>query len=69
MSHPMGIIRETKFLRTHQVAEILGISEVTVRRLLREKKLPGVHIGRLWLVEEAQFEEFVCKLGNAIEAI
>lgn len=42
-----------------QAAEILQISQETVKRLLRSGKLGGLKIGRLWRVRESDLQEFL----------
>jgi excisionase family DNA binding protein len=37
-------------LRPDKVAELLGLPGSTIRRWLREGKIKGVKIGRLWLI-------------------
>lgn len=39
-----------QFLRVPEVARVLGVSRLTVFRLLRAGKLPGKKLGRLWLI-------------------
>ena len=39
-----------KMLRADEVARLVGLHPQTVRRLLRNGRLPGVRIGRVWLV-------------------
>ncbi len=37
-----------KVLDIHEIAQYLGISEVTVYRKAREGEIPGVRVGRKW---------------------
>lgn len=55
-----------EWMSLEQVQEYLGISEPTVRRMLRDKQLPGaVKVGpRLWRVHLATLREALLKLGS-----
>ena len=48
-----------KLLRPEEVAEVLQISRRTVVRWLKEGKLKGVRVGRLWRVREKDLEAFL----------
>ena len=49
-----------KLLTPEQAAERLQISPLTVRKWLREGKLPGVKPGgKVWRVREKDLEEFL----------
>ena len=48
-----------RFLRARQVAELLGVSERTVRRLIADGTLPSVRIGGARLVAEAALERLL----------
>ncbi len=41
-----------------EVAERLGIHPESVRRLIRQGKLPAIKFGNKWLVEKATLEQF-----------
>lgn len=41
---------EPDVMTVEQVAQFLQLPEVTVRQLLRERKLPGRKVGRAWRV-------------------
>lgn len=53
---------------TGEAASILGITYWTASKLVRQGKLPGVKIGRFYLIPRASLEEFaksyVPKLGH-----
>jgi len=53
-------------MRTHEVARKLGISHVTVMRLLRAGKLPGAKIGRNWVVRKAVLDQYLRDLTQRI---
>ncbi len=40
-------------------AEYSGYSEQYLRRMLRNKKLIGLKIGQLWLIDVDKFEEYI----------
>ena len=44
-----------------QVAERLQVSLFTVQRWLRQGKLKGFKVGRLWRIKEVDFNEFIRK--------
>lgn len=44
-------------LTAQEAAEILRLSEATVRRLIRQKKLPGAKIGRDYRIPKAQLAQ------------
>lgn len=52
---------ETKLLTTDEVAEILHCSKRYVCKLLSEKELPGVKIGRKYLVPADALTEWIHK--------
>ena len=57
----------TVCMRTFEVARRLGISQKTVLRLLRAKILPGIKIGRSWVVPRAELERYLADLKEKIE--
>ena len=42
-----------------QVAEYLGLHELTVRRLAREGELPALKLGRQWRVKRDLLEKWI----------
>ena len=52
---------EEELLDTEQVAEYLGVGQVTVWRWCREGILPAIKIARSWRVRRSSVEEFVRK--------
>ncbi|HDP69604.1 MAG TPA: DNA-binding protein [Actinobacteria bacterium] len=50
-------------MTTKQMAEYLQMSEITVCRLAREKKLPGMKIGKEWRFKKNIIDELI---GNEI---
>ncbi len=47
-----------KLYTPDEVAEILRVKVATVKRWLREGKLPGHKLGRLWRIKESDLEGF-----------
>src|SRR5215210_582924 len=48
-------------LGTEEVAEYLGVGQVTIYRWCREGSLPCIKIGRRWRVRRQALEEFIRK--------
>ena len=48
-----------RLLRPEEVAEILQISKRTVVRWLKEGKLGGVRVGRLWRIPQEELDRFL----------
>jgi len=52
--------REERFYTPEQIASLLQVNVVTVRRWLRAGRLQGYQLGRkLWRVGRSQLEEFL----------
>ena len=49
----------TKLLKPEEAAERLAVSPKAVRAWLREGRLPGIRLGRLWRIAEDKLEEFI----------
>lgn len=54
-----------EFLRAGEVAHKLGISLDLVHRLLREKRLPGFKMGRVWLISRNDLHQYLMSLKAA----
>jgi excisionase family DNA binding protein len=52
-------LTEIRYLTIDEVAQLLRIHPDTVRRLLREKRLPGKKIGREWRISQEALDNFV----------
>ena len=65
-SHSMA--QERLLLNANEVADTLGISIWTVRRLITRGTLPCVRIGRRTLIESSDIQQFINdnKKGNGI---
>lgn len=48
-----------------EIAEKLKVSEQTIRRYLREKKMEGFKIGNNWRIKEKSFLEFIERQGTS----
>lgn len=47
-------LEDPKLLTAQEAAALLRVSEATVRRLIRQRKLPGTRIGRDYRIPRAQ---------------
>lgn len=47
------------YMTTEDTATRIGYNTESIRRLLRERKLQGIKVGRIWLVEKASIEKFI----------
>ena len=45
-------------ITSHEVARELGIHHMTVSRLIRQQKLPGIKLANRWLIERDNLEVF-----------
>lgn len=48
------VLEDPKLLTSQEAAALLRLSEATVRRLIRQRKLPGTRIGRDYRIPRAQ---------------
>jgi excisionase family DNA binding protein len=52
--------RRQEFFTPEQIASLLQVNVVTVRRWLRSGRLEGYHLGKkLWRISRSQLEEFL----------
>jgi excisionase family DNA binding protein len=54
-----GTIACTRFLTVREVADELGVSQYTVRRLIHDGTLAGIRVGSVLRVPRAFMEEFL----------
>jgi len=47
------------FYTPEQVAKILNVKVSTIRRWLRDGKLEGIQLGRIWRISHSQLEAFM----------
>jgi len=52
-------IQKTRLLKPEEAAYRLGVSTLTIKKWLRNGKLPGVKVGHLWRVDESDLEKFI----------
>lgn len=50
---------EKKYLTVQEVADMLRVEAVTIRRYLKSGKLIGAKLGGVWVIEDADLKEFV----------
>lgn len=53
-----------EFMTVEEVAQLLRMSEETVKRLLRGKQLVGYKIGGAWRIDRADFAAYLAKQKN-----
>ncbi len=62
-------------LSLKQAAQMLGLAEVTVRKMVRQGKLGGVHLGRRLLFEPETLRNFIARnrtapfLGHTVDRV
>ncbi len=56
-----------KLLTPEEVAEHLAVSPKSIRKWLREGKLRGVRVGRLWRIRERDLEAFLDPVLHALD--
>ena len=49
----------TDYLTSYEVADELCVSLTTVYNLLREKKLPGFKVGKVWRIPKEALERVI----------
>lgn len=54
MQSQTRLMEDPKLLTAQEAAQLLRLSEATVRRLIRQGKLPGTRIGRDYRIPRAQ---------------
>lgn len=45
--------------KTNEAAQIMGVSTTTVYRLIREKNLPHIRLGKLYRIPKSRFYEWL----------
>ncbi len=56
--------RSAEIMTTRQLAEYLQMSQVTICRLARDGKLPGLKIGKEWRFPKALIDRLVASASN-----
>lgn len=59
---------EDKYIGAKEAAEYLGIKYVTLRAWIRQKKIPGYQIGRLWRFKISELDEWVKSGASAFDS-
>ncbi|MDI6717095.1 MAG: helix-turn-helix domain-containing protein [Actinomycetota bacterium] len=54
----------TDIMTTRQLAEYLQMSQITICRLAREKKLPGLKIGKEWRFPKELIDRLIASGSN-----
>lgn len=50
---------EEKYFTTEQVAHILQVHPFTILKFIREDKLPGIKLGRMYRIKGSDVEQFL----------
>lgn len=56
-----------EIMTAKQLAEYLQMSQITICRLAREKKLPGLKIGKEWRFPKEQIDRLIASGANLDE--
>ncbi len=54
----------TQIMTTKQLANYLQLSQITICRLAREKKLPGLKIGKEWRFQKEMIDKLIASGSN-----
>ncbi|MBA7539927.1 hypothetical protein ES705_32216 [subsurface metagenome] len=52
-------IKNQKFYRTEDLADMLPLAEPSIRKYLRSGKIQGVKIGLFWYISESNLNRFL----------
>lgn len=59
---PKKVMKGIRFYNVPDLAKILNITELSARIYLRDKRIPGVKVGRRWYIREKSLNDFLlCK--------
>lgn len=50
-----------KVYTVQEASEVLGVSPLTLGKWLREGKIIGVKLGKLWRITETDLQDFISK--------
>ena len=60
-------MKDERIFSVHELANILGIKDTTLTNLLRNKKIKGFKVGKLWRIRESDLDEWIEGVGNWID--
>jgi hypothetical protein len=60
---PKKVMKGIRFYNAEDLAKILNITAYSARVYLREKRLPGVKVGRKWYIREKSLNDFLLCRG------
>ena len=55
---------ESPLMNLEELAKYIGVSNTTVYRYLKQKKLPAIKIGRLWKFRKEKIDAWLEKQEN-----
>lgn len=55
---------QQQFITTRELCEELGLSLPSVYKALEEGKIPGVQLGRRWVIRREWFDEWVSEVAK-----
>jgi len=58
-THPLEMPDLNDFITTQEAAEKLGYHVIYVRQMLRDEKLEGLKIGKMWLVQKESINKYL----------
>ncbi len=53
-----------EIMTTREVAKYLKLHEITICKLAKEGKIPGVQIGRMWRFDKGTIDKWISGGGN-----
>ena len=62
-------LRELSFLTLGEAARILRVSQRTLHRMIRQKRMPALKVGGQWRIRESQFRKWVKHKENLVSTI
>ena len=54
-----------EIMTTREVAKYLRLHEITIGKLVKEVKIPGVRIGRVWRFDKETIDKWISRGGNS----
>ena len=56
-----------EIMTTREVAKYLKLHEITISKLVKEGKIPGVRIGRVWRFDKETIDKWISSGGKNIK--